>query len=454
MVSEGGATYSLRLRTGLEYSDGSAVLASDFEHAIARVLSLDSPGAPFYLGIAGARRYLREGGSNGEIEGISADDRSGEIEIELRAPDATFANALALSYAALVPGSTPFADQSSDPPPGVGPYEIAALKPGGGMVLARVPGFDELDIPDLPTGNLARITILVRPDLAAAAEDVLEGELDFLQSVPAGDLRGRIREQAAERLIESDSGGVALLWLNAREPPFDDERVRRAAGLGIDRPAIARLLGAASPPGCNLLPATVAGFEAIEPCPYGDPAAPPDLDRARSLVAEAGAAGASVRIWGRRGGLEERIAVATASQLSAIGLDARPRLLGGAGYAARLEAVGAQAVALMLIPEVPHPAAFLGGFSGEATAGHEGARLPALADRELSAAIDALRREPDLGAGRAVWAEVDRALVERAYAVPLGNPAATTLLSERLDPGCAEPHPVFGHDYARFCLAE
>ena len=58
-VSEDGRTYTLTLRKGLSYSDGSEVRASDFEHEIERVLSLRSPGAPFYKGIVGARAYMR-----------------------------------------------------------------------------------------------------------------------------------------------------------------------------------------------------------------------------------------------------------------------------------------------------------------------------------------------------------------------------------------------------------
>ena len=47
-VSSDEKTYTLRLREGLVYSDGSPVKASDFEHALRRVLSLGSPAAPLY----------------------------------------------------------------------------------------------------------------------------------------------------------------------------------------------------------------------------------------------------------------------------------------------------------------------------------------------------------------------------------------------------------------------
>ena len=58
-ISDDGRTYTLTLRKGLLYSDGTEVKASDFEHAIKRVLTLDSGGAPFYEGIEGATAYAR-----------------------------------------------------------------------------------------------------------------------------------------------------------------------------------------------------------------------------------------------------------------------------------------------------------------------------------------------------------------------------------------------------------
>ena len=43
-ISADGTTYELTLRKGLKYSDGTPVKASDFEHAIKRVLNLESGG--------------------------------------------------------------------------------------------------------------------------------------------------------------------------------------------------------------------------------------------------------------------------------------------------------------------------------------------------------------------------------------------------------------------------
>src|SRR5205085_6458402 len=121
-VSRDGRTYWLKLRAGLRYSDGEPVRASDFEHAIERVLALASPGTSFFLGIDGAQQYVGRKRHGGRLRGITTDDRTRAIAIRLTQPDGTFPNVLAMVFAAPVPRSTPFSNRTASPPPGVGPY--------------------------------------------------------------------------------------------------------------------------------------------------------------------------------------------------------------------------------------------------------------------------------------------------------------------------------------------
>jgi peptide/nickel transport system substrate-binding protein len=89
-VSPDGRTYTLRVRSGLRYSNGTAVRARDFEQAVKRVIALESCGASFYTStISGAERYQactnRRG--RGDISGIRAHGRA--ITIRLTAPTAS-----------------------------------------------------------------------------------------------------------------------------------------------------------------------------------------------------------------------------------------------------------------------------------------------------------------------------------------------------------------------------
>ena len=53
-ITDGGKTYTLTLRTGLKYSDGTPVKASDFKSSVERMFKLNSSGTPYYTVIEGA----------------------------------------------------------------------------------------------------------------------------------------------------------------------------------------------------------------------------------------------------------------------------------------------------------------------------------------------------------------------------------------------------------------
>src|SRR3954451_22923606 len=58
-VTNGGKTYKFKLRSGLKYSDGKAVKASDFKYAIKRLFLVDSPGVGFFTDIVGADKFAK-----------------------------------------------------------------------------------------------------------------------------------------------------------------------------------------------------------------------------------------------------------------------------------------------------------------------------------------------------------------------------------------------------------
>ena len=59
-VSADGKTYTLTLRKGLKYSDGTPVKASDFAATIERDYKIDSPGVGFFANIVGADAFAQD----------------------------------------------------------------------------------------------------------------------------------------------------------------------------------------------------------------------------------------------------------------------------------------------------------------------------------------------------------------------------------------------------------
>ncbi len=459
-VSDDGRTYSLKLRDGLSYSDGTTVRAGDFEHAVERVLALRSPGAQLFGGIVGAERYAVDSGGAGGIEGIEADERTREITIRLTAPDADFAQALASTYAAPVPSATPFRDLSDDPPPGVGPYEIVSVQPRREFTLERAPGFAELDIPDIPTGDLATITARILPGAEARIEDVLAGRLDAYAGPVPAPLAPAAIDRAGDGFVAHPGVATSYFFLNRRVAPFDDPLVREAANLAVDRRRLAAIPPAPLSPGCSLLAPALPGYdEGLDTtrCPYGDPNRAPNLDSARALVERAGASGTGVTVWGPHGAGGSGLARAFARTLTAAGLDAEVRIVDGDALAAEIADPGsrAQTGLVQASPALPHPLALFEAAVGAAgpPAGRPG---PAdLADAHVRAELERLERLDDPDASADDWTALDDYLVSppRGYVVVIGHPRPGTLLGGRLDPESAVYPPAYGNDYSRWRLA-
>ena len=207
-----GKTYELTLRKGLKYSDGSPVKATDFEHSVKRVLNLESGGSAFYLGITGAQDYVDAGKCDGDIKGITADDKTGDITINLDAPDGSFSNVLAMWFVGLVPGDTPCKNLTENPPPGVGPYKVTESVPNRQFVLEKNANCPDLGS-DLPAGHVDKITTKIIKNAQRQAQDVISGELDYMQDPPPADIKPEVKAKYSDR-YQRDHDRVHVLHVH------------------------------------------------------------------------------------------------------------------------------------------------------------------------------------------------------------------------------------------------
>jgi peptide/nickel transport system substrate-binding protein len=450
-ISADGKTYSFRIREGLKYSDGSPVAANDFEHAVKRVLNLESGGTYLFEGIEGAIEYIDAGEADGDIGGITADDKTGEVTIELTAADGSFSNVLATTFAGFVPADTPFENLTKDPPPGVGPYEITKSVPNREFVMEKVPGFD---IPDIPKGNVDTITTKIVKSPARQAQDVIAGELDYMQDAPPTDLTAEIKARYSDRYKEWPTLSVNYFFLNQALPPFDDEQVREAVNVAVDSRAIARLFGGRLSATCNLIPAGIPGH-AERDCPFGDPNAPGDTAKAKQLIEDAGATGEKVTVYANNDTNRPQIGEYYTGLLNEIGLDANLRVVDGAVYMSTIgnAKTKAQTGLANWFADFPHPATFMQQVDGTTIQPTNNGNYGNVDDPEINKEIAALLPETDLPAVADRWASLDERVVDKSYIAPYGSEELTTFLSDRMDfENCSIVHPLYGNDYSSFCL--
>ncbi len=174
-ISDGGKTYTVMLRTGLKYSNGAPVKASDFIRTVERAVHIPWGGSGAFITpiIAGASAYST--GKAKTISGITADNKTGKIVIHLTQPYGPFDDVLAFPALGLVPSSTPLAVQANDPPPGVGPYKVTNITPGHSYDVVKNPNWTP--IPGIPSGHV-NVDVKVSPNVSSNALSVLKNTAD------------------------------------------------------------------------------------------------------------------------------------------------------------------------------------------------------------------------------------------------------------------------------------
>ena len=298
--TDGGTTYTFKLRPGIRYSTGRAVEPRDFRYALERVFRLDSPIGYFYRGITGASACQARPKTCDLSNGIVTDQTTRRVTFHLSAPDPDFLKKLALPYAYAVPDGSAPREAVHDPLPATGPYMIARYRPGHDLKLVRNPRFHEWSTAAQPNGYPDAIVWKLGVRLDDALTAIQRGHANWVLNygpLPPGRRRQIMTQYASQAHTEL----VPLTYyyfMNTRVPPFNDVRVRRALNYAVDRAALARIYDAQ--PACQVVPPQMPGYSPY--CPYTmHPRAngtwsAPDLITARRLIAASGTKGMRVRV--------------------------------------------------------------------------------------------------------------------------------------------------------------
>ncbi len=451
-AQNGGKTYTLKLREGLKFSDGTPVKASDFEHTIKRVLNLESGGSAFYLGIEGAEDYVEGGKARADITGIETNDQTGEITINLTKANGSFPYVLAMDFAGIVPSDTPFENQSKNPPPGVGPYKLENVRQNRGFELVRNESFPQIE--GIPAPKLDRITIDVVKNQERQTEDIIQNKLDYALDPPLPDQLRVVKTQYKDRYEEFTTNSTYYVFMNERTPPFDKKEVRQAVNFAIDKRALARLFGGLLEPGCNFLPPGMQGYQKIDPCPYGDPNQPPNVDKAKQLVQQAGAEGQKVSVYGNDEDPSKPVATYLTDVMNKIGLKAETKIVEASVYFATIgnQKEKAQMGFANWFQDFPHPTNFMFLIDPDSIQKTNNQNYGNVSDPKIKQQLDKADPLP-IEESAPIYAEIDRYAVENANIAPYGHRKLVNFVSERVDfDNCTVTHPVYQLDFTQLCL--
>lgn len=207
-VSEDGLYYTFKIREGIKFHNGNPLDVKDVEFSLKRMSGKDGfpPSSALFQ----------------EIDDIKVLDGN-RVQIKLKEADSAFIYSLTEG---IVPDEN--ADQLDKNPIGTGPFRITQYDREQQLVLDR---FDDY------WGEKAkvdRVTIFVVPNNETAFLKLLSGEINMLSRVDSK----RVNELKNFNNVSAPQNTVQIFALNNDVKPFDDERVRKAINLAINKDEI------------------------------------------------------------------------------------------------------------------------------------------------------------------------------------------------------------------------
>ncbi len=280
-VSDDGLTYTLKIRQGVRFHDGSPMTVDDVVFSLDRIRD---PKLGSYVGWMLAK-----------VSKVEAPDAS-TVVITLSEPDALLEFALASTAAHVV--SKKFVEANGDKygkpevgSIGTGPFKFVEWKSGDHQTIAR-----NDDYWDKANGGpyLDQVTIKIIPEPSTRVAGLQTGEIDFIINNIPSDQYATVKSIADVDLTFTNSYYGEWITFNTKKAPFDNVKVRQALNYAFDKKAVRELFYGteADPTKSTLVNPSLWTFEKDAWQAAWDklPAYDVDLEKAKALLAESGVA--------------------------------------------------------------------------------------------------------------------------------------------------------------------
>jgi peptide/nickel transport system substrate-binding protein len=204
-------------------------------------------------------------------------------------------------------------DRFATTPVGTGPMKFVEYRPGQHVVMEQNAGYWGKKM------NFGRLRVRFIPENGTRMAALEAGEVMMVNNVPPDQI-ARLRGNPKLQVIPSPTNRVIFIALRTDRKPFTDKRVRQAMNYAIDREGITKgIMGGMAPIARAPLPEGLFGAHpSLPPYPY-------DPERAKKLLAAAGATGATFSLGVPNGRylLDKQVGEAIAGHLEAVGLQVK-----------------------------------------------------------------------------------------------------------------------------------
>ncbi|MCR5403350.1 MAG: ABC transporter substrate-binding protein [Butyrivibrio sp.] len=235
-ISEDGLTYSITLKDGIVFSDGTPLTADDVKFTFERILTLpESAQTDYAIAIDGAQDMLD--GKASELRGITVIDDT-HLTITLAEPFAVFLAQLAAPSTSIMSRSitTNAGDDFGVVPEktlGTGPYVVTSWDKGVGLTFEYNPHYWGTE------PSVKKVTAKVM-DSSSMDMAFQKGDLDILDCMmlDSAIVDSVYKTSYSDKIVSVDRLGMNYLMLNEDSEPLNDVNVRKAIQMAIDRKSI------------------------------------------------------------------------------------------------------------------------------------------------------------------------------------------------------------------------
>jgi peptide/nickel transport system substrate-binding protein len=440
--TNGGKTWTFKLRSGIKFSNGQTLTGNDVKATFERLFKIgNSPNAgAWYSVIQGGDACVNKPASCNLSKGIVVNGNT--VTFHLSKGDPEFLDQLAVPFAFILPASTP-AKNVNIPPPGTGPYKWVQYAPTKQIKLVRNPYFKEWSKDAQPAGNPD--VILQKFGLSAEAEvtQVENNQADWMYDQPPADRLNEMGTKYADRVHINPLTATYYFAFNVNQPPFNNLKARQGVNFATDRNALVKITGGPklAQPTCQVLPPNFPGY--VQYCPYTkNPSAKwsaPDLAKAKQLINASGTKGASVKVNTDSNDTDKALGLYFVGLLRQLGYKATLQVLSSDIQYPYIQNSKNHVQFAFSDWYQDYPAAsdFLDILLGCGSIHPNSNSSPNIAqfcDKSIQAKMDQASNTgiTDPAAANKIWAQVDKEVTDQAPWVSMYNPKYIDFLSNRV----------------------
>ena len=300
-ISEDGKVYTFALRQNVKFHDGTTVTAEDVKYSIERCAGISEGTTPLVAAFS-------------NVEKVEIPDAQ-TVAITLKEPDTEF---LAYLTVAIVPQHAADLDKN---PVGTGPFRYVSRSPQENIVIEKFTDYWDSE----HQAYLDKVTFKIAGDSNAIVTGLKSGSIDMYPRINSTQ-SAQLAEDEDLTIYEVGMNLIQALYLNNKEKPFDDVKVRQALCYAVNRQEVLDMMadGKGTIIGSSMFPA----FEKYYMPELADKY-PQDIEKAKQLLKEAGYPDGFEMTITVPNNYQQHIDTAQvlAEQLKQVGIDAQIQLI-------------------------------------------------------------------------------------------------------------------------------